>query len=247
MLTGPARSAKPAVAGICLEGGQPVVARIQSPITRSSSFVFGNGVAHVTRQLLARGAPGAARWQRLRALPEPRQGRGDLSLTVNNVTLPGGAYDANRDLDPIDPDRSVHGCRAHRHRGRRERVGRRLGVGYDALDLRAQIRTTSSSSTAPSSSSLVSATPTQGIRVSSTQPTAMAPSTSASKVPASRTTSATSSSPRTRPSPARSSARPSRAPAIVVTSPATRATRRSASARAGARRSPTPTAIACAS
>lgn len=90
--------------GVCLEGGQPVVARIDSPITRSSSYVFGNGLAHVTHDsftpAVRQSLPSGTAYVRFLNLAKDA---GDLSLTVNNVTLPGGAYNADRDLDPIDP------------------------------------------------------------------------------------------------------------------------------------------------
>ena len=88
--------------GVCLEAGQPVLQRGRNQIAHSSSFVVGNGVFALTHDTftsaLRSALPANHAYVRFLNLSDE-----SLSLTVNGVTMSGGSYSADRDLDPIDP------------------------------------------------------------------------------------------------------------------------------------------------
>lgn len=90
--------------GMCMSGGQPVLRRSTAPVAHSSSFVAGNGAYAVTHDNFSNALRSAlpAEHTYVRFLNLAPQA-GEVSLTVNGVTLSGGAYDQNRDLDPQDP------------------------------------------------------------------------------------------------------------------------------------------------
>lgn len=92
--------------GQCTVGGQPAVKPIAATRNRGSSVIYGNNSSVVTHDTIdqstvtALGLGTSASLVRfVHLVPDG----GNLGLTVNGVTIPGGAYDASRDYDPQDP------------------------------------------------------------------------------------------------------------------------------------------------
>ncbi|MEZ4269258.1 MAG: zinc-dependent metalloprotease [Myxococcota bacterium] len=91
--------------GQCTLGGQPVVKRINATRNRGSSVIYGGAASVITHDTIDQSTvaalglgPAASLVRFIHLAPDA----GNLGLTVNGVTIPGGQYDATRDYDPQD-------------------------------------------------------------------------------------------------------------------------------------------------
>lgn len=90
--------------GTCTAAGSPVSQRLTTQTLHGSTIVVGNGVSVVTHdnfpQRIRQGLGAGNAFVRFVNLAPDA---GALSLNANGVAIAGGAFSADRDLDPIDP------------------------------------------------------------------------------------------------------------------------------------------------